>query len=108
MDSCQSFVQTIFHKGPGAYTLLLVSSGAGSICGALAVAAKEKMKGQGRVTLLILISLGIITAGFALCRWLPLSCVLIFLGGRSDYGVRFFDAVIGANSSRRMRCEAGS
>jgi predicted MFS family arabinose efflux permease len=74
-------VQNIFHKGPETYTLLLVFSGAGSICGALIVAAMEKMKGQGRMTLLILISLGLITAGFALSRKLPISCVLLFLGG---------------------------
>jgi predicted MFS family arabinose efflux permease len=75
------FVQNIFHRGPETYTLLLVCSGAGSICGALAVAAMEKLSGEGRATLLILIFLGIITAGFAMSKWLPLSCVLIFLGG---------------------------
>jgi predicted MFS family arabinose efflux permease len=74
-------VQNIFHKGPETYTLLLVFSGAGSICGALIVAAMEKMKGQRRMTLLILISLGLLTAGFALSRKLPVSCMLLFLGG---------------------------
>jgi predicted MFS family arabinose efflux permease len=74
-------VQNVFHKGPETYTLLLVFSGAGSICGALIVAAIEKMKGQRRMTLLILISLGLITAGFALSRKLPISCILLFLGG---------------------------
>ncbi len=59
----------------------LVCSGTGSICGALTVAAIEKVKGQGRLTLLILISLGIVTAGFALSKWLAVSCALIFLGG---------------------------
>jgi predicted MFS family arabinose efflux permease len=75
------FVQSVFHGGPQTYTLLLVSSAAGSICGALTVAAIEKVKGQGRLTLLILISVGIITAGFALSKWLAVSCALIFLGG---------------------------
>ncbi|MBS1823082.1 MAG: MFS transporter [Acidobacteria bacterium] len=75
------FVREIFHRGPETYTVLLVSSGAGSVCGALAVAASEKMKGQGRLTLLILVVLGIIIAGFAVSRWLPLSCVLMFLAG---------------------------
>jgi len=75
------FVRNVFHGGPQTYTLLLVCSGAGSICGGLAVAASEKMKGQGRLTLLILISLGLITSGFALSRWLLLSCVLMFLAG---------------------------
>jgi predicted MFS family arabinose efflux permease len=75
------FVRTIFNRGPATYTLLLVFSGAGSIVGALSVAAVEKMKGQGRLTLMILILLGLVTSGFALSRWLPLSCVLMFLAG---------------------------
>ena len=75
------FVQSVFHKGPETYTMLLVFSGAGSICGALIVAAMEKFKGQQRLTVLILIFLGFATAGFAFSKWLPLSCVLIFLTG---------------------------
>lgn len=75
------FVRTIFHKGPETYTLLLVCFGAGSIVGALSVAAVEKMKGQGRLTLIILLSLGLITSGFAVSRWLPLSSALMFLAG---------------------------
>jgi predicted MFS family arabinose efflux permease len=74
-------VQNVFHQGPQTYTLLLVCSGAGSICGALIVASIEKVKGRERTTLFILISLGLITVGFALSRWLPLSCILLFLGG---------------------------
>ena len=74
-------VQNIFHRGPQTYTLFLVCSGAGSICGALIVASIEKVKGKDRATLFILISLGLITIGFALSRWLPLSCILIFLAG---------------------------
>jgi predicted MFS family arabinose efflux permease len=75
------FVKTIFHKGPETYTLLLVFSGAGSICGALIVAAMERWKGQQRLTVLILAFLGFITAAFSLSKWLPLSCLLIFLAG---------------------------
>jgi predicted MFS family arabinose efflux permease len=75
------FVRTIFHKGPETYTLLLVCSGAGSIVGAFSVAAVEKMKGQGRLTLMILVLLGLLVSAFALSRWLPLSCVLMFLAG---------------------------
>jgi predicted MFS family arabinose efflux permease len=75
------FVRDVFHKGPETYTLLLVCSGAGSICGALAVATSEKLKGQGRLTLLILTLLGLVTVGFALSRWLPASCTLMFFAG---------------------------
>jgi predicted MFS family arabinose efflux permease len=74
-------VRTIFHRGPGTYELLLVFSGAGSICGALMVAAIEKLKGQGRLAVLALFGLGLATAGFAVSKWLPLSCLLIFVAG---------------------------
>jgi len=74
-------VRTIFHRGPGTYELLLIFSGAGSICGALMVAATERIKGQGRAALLTLFVLGATTAAFAFSRWLPLSCVLIFFAG---------------------------
>ncbi len=74
-------VRTIFHGGPETYELLLVFSGAGSICGALLVAAMEKLKGQGRMAVLALFALGLTTAGFAVSKWLPVSCVLIFLAG---------------------------
>ena len=79
-------VQTIFHKGPQTFELLLVFSGAGSIAGALIVAAMERLKGLGHVVLLSLAALGAATAGFALSRWLPLSCVLIFFAGAAIMG----------------------
>ncbi|HEY0161461.1 MAG TPA: MFS transporter [Edaphobacter sp.] len=75
------FVSTIFHKGPSVYTLLLVCSGAGSVAGALWAAAVEKMTRQGRISILILILLGLAISGFSLSRWLPLSCVLLFVIG---------------------------
>jgi predicted MFS family arabinose efflux permease len=74
-------VRTIFHRGPGTYELLLVFSGAGSICGALLVAAMEKLKGQARLAVFALVGLGLTTAAFAVSKWLPVSCVLIFLAG---------------------------
>jgi predicted MFS family arabinose efflux permease len=74
-------VQTIFHKGPETYQVLLVSSGAGSVTGALIVAAMERLKGQGHAALLALLALGAATAAFARSHWLPLSCVLIFVAG---------------------------
>jgi predicted MFS family arabinose efflux permease len=79
-------VQTIFHRGPETYELLLVFSGAGSITGGLIVAAMERLKGQGHVALLSLLVLGVAIAGFALSHWLPLSCVLIFCGGAAIMG----------------------
>ena len=74
-------VRTVFQGGPRTYQLLLVCSGAGSIVGALIVAASERLKEHGRVALLTLLALGTAIVGFAMSRWLPLSCVLIFISG---------------------------
>jgi predicted MFS family arabinose efflux permease len=46
----------------------------------------ERLRGLGHVVLLTLAALGAATAGFALSRWLPLSCVLIFLAGAAIMG----------------------
>ncbi len=75
------FVREVFKKGPETYTLLLVSSGAGSVCGGLVVAWMGQLKRQGRTALLIMTVLGASILGFSLSHWLPLSCVLIFVGG---------------------------
>src|SRR5215469_2601193 len=74
-------VRTVFHQGTQTYQLLLICSGAGSIVGGLIVAASEKWKEQGYVVLLTLIGLGASITGFALSKWLLLSCLLVFLSG---------------------------
>jgi predicted MFS family arabinose efflux permease len=75
------FAKDVFHGGPNLYTILLVCSGIGSICGALIVAAVGKHKYMGRAVLLMLMALGVLISGFALSRWLVLSCILIFFAG---------------------------
>lgn len=75
------FARNIFHGGPELYTIFLVCSGVGSICGALIVAGLGKFKHQGRAALLMLIALGALLTAFALSRWLILSCALIFIAG---------------------------
>jgi predicted MFS family arabinose efflux permease len=71
----------IFHGGPRLYTVFLVCSGVGSICGALIVAGMGKFRHQGRAALLMLVALGALLTAYALSHWLILSCVLIFLAG---------------------------
>jgi predicted MFS family arabinose efflux permease len=75
------FAKDVFHAGPQTYSLLLVSLGVGSICGALIVAGLGKYRHQGRAALLMLMALGAAITGFALSRSLALSCVLLFLCG---------------------------
>ena len=75
------FARDVFQGGPKLYTLFLVCSGAGSVCGALIVAGLGKFRHQGRAAMLMLIALGILVTGFALSTWLVLSCIIVFLAG---------------------------
>jgi predicted MFS family arabinose efflux permease len=75
------FAKDVFQGGPSLYTVFLVCSGIGSICGALTVAALGKHKHMGRSVLVMLIALGALISAFALSRRFVLSCVLILLAG---------------------------
>lgn len=75
------FARDVFQGGPKLYTLFLVCSGAGSVCGALIVAGLGKFHHQGRAAMLMLVALGALVTGFALSTWLVLSCIIIFLAG---------------------------
>jgi predicted MFS family arabinose efflux permease len=77
------FVKEVFHGDANTFSHLLVCSGAGSICGALLVAASGKVKRQGLVALLALIVLGGIIVAFSFSKTLALSFLLIFLSGAS-------------------------
>lgn len=71
----------VFNSGPGGYTLLLSLSGAGSVCGALLVAAFGHTQNKGLKSLLTLVVLGALMIGFALSKTLWLSAALIFVAG---------------------------
>jgi predicted MFS family arabinose efflux permease len=75
------FAKEVFQGDSSTFTRLLSLSGAGSVCGALLVAAAGKLKRQGRAALLSLTLLGVLITGFSLSRWLPLSYLLIFCAG---------------------------
>ncbi len=77
------FAKDVFKGDETTFTRLLICSGAGSICGALLVAASGKVKRQGLVALLALIVLGGIIVGFSLSKSLLLSSILIFCSGAS-------------------------
>lgn len=80
------FVQQVFQQGPKTYQLLLVCSGAGSVTGGLIVAWLGKVKHQGRIALLIITALGGMITTFAISRWLPLSCIMLFTAGMATMG----------------------
>jgi len=71
----------VFHGGPKLYTVFLVCSGVGSICGALIAAGLGKYKHQGRTMLLMLMALGALLTAYALSKFLVVSCILVFLSG---------------------------
>lgn len=74
-------VKDVFHLGPQAFTLLLCISGAGAVLGALTVAAFGHLERKGEITLVALVVLGALVAGFGFSTSLVLSCILLFLAG---------------------------
>jgi predicted MFS family arabinose efflux permease len=81
------FAKDVFHRGPGVFTILLCSSGAGSVLGALWVATMDKLKNRGRIALILLVVLGVLMLGFSLSKILVLSAFLLFLSGGVLMGV---------------------
>ena len=71
----------VFHGGPNIFTLFLCLSGAGSVTGALVVAASQKQAGQAKTSLLVMLLLGALITGFGLSRNLGLSGGLVFAAG---------------------------
>jgi MFS family permease len=77
----------VFQRGPTGFTILLCTSGAGAVCGALIVAAFGNVHNKGRVALLMLMVLGLLMALFGVSSSFYLSCVFLFLAGASLIGV---------------------
>jgi predicted MFS family arabinose efflux permease len=75
------FARDVFHGGAKLFTIFLVCSGIGSICGALTVAALGKHKHMGLLVLVMLLGLGGLIAWFAHSHQFVLSCVIIFIYG---------------------------
>jgi len=78
-------VRDVFHmtgkEGAKIFTILLCVSGAGAVAGALSVAAFGHIKNKGQVALVSMVALGALIVAFAVSRWLPLTCVFLFLSG---------------------------
>ena len=71
----------VFHGGPNVFTLFLCLSGAGSVTGALLVAASQKQVGQAKRSLLVMLLLGLLIAGFGMSRQIILSTTFVFAAG---------------------------
>jgi predicted MFS family arabinose efflux permease len=75
------FAKEVHHGGSGTFTAMLVSSGLGSVFGALTMAWMGRMQHQGRRLLMALCLLGALLIGFALAPSLPIACVMVFCSG---------------------------
>lgn len=75
------FAQDIFHRGVEQYSQMMIFSGAGAVAGALVVAWLGKFRHMGLTLLLVQVLFGALTVAFALSRVLPVSNVMLFLGG---------------------------
>lgn len=80
------FARNVFKGSADLYTLFLCCSGGGAVCGALIIAYLGHFKHQGRLSLVMLVLMGVLIAGFAQSRSMVLSCVLIFLSGAAMMG----------------------
>jgi len=73
----------VFHGGSNTFTLFLCLSGVGSITGALLVAGSDNQMGHAQRSLVAMVLLGLVIAGFGLSRNLILSTALLFGAGAS-------------------------
>ena len=100
------FAKDVFHRGPTTFTILLSCSGAGSVAGALIVAAYGNVQNKGQVALLTLLLLGGGIAGFALSKIdrVELRAPVIF--GRGHDGGVLDDQLAGATDHRQRNARA--
>jgi predicted MFS family arabinose efflux permease len=75
------FAKDVFHGSSMTFTVLLSVYGAGSVLGALMIAASPSQHGMARRSLLVMILLGVFISGFALSRQLSISLVALFGAG---------------------------
>jgi predicted MFS family arabinose efflux permease len=98
------FARDVLHGGAASFTQLLSSSGAGSVCGALIVAAFGKIHGQGRTSLIVMVMMGFIILGFSMSTFFPLSMFLIFLSGATMMiSMSMVSSLVQAVASDEMR-----
>jgi len=98
------FARDVLHGGAASFTKLLAFSGAGSVCGALIVAAFGKVQGQGRVALMVLVVMGCLIVGFSMSTILPVSLLLIFMtGGTMMVSMSMVSSLVQAVASDEMR-----
>jgi MFS family permease len=75
------FADQVFHGGSRTFGLLMGTSGAGALAGALTLACRPHIQGLGRWIAASALGFGLALVGFAFSRSLVLSLVLMLLAG---------------------------
>ena len=98
------FAKDVFHGGPQIFTILLSTSGVGSVVGALTVAALGNIRSKGLLALGSLIAVGLCIAGFSVSRNLYLSCLFVFINGAMIMvGFSMISSLVQLITSNEMR-----
>ena len=71
----------VFHGGANTFTTFLCLSGAGSVAGALVVASGQNQKRQARLSLLVMLLLGLFIAVIGLSKNINFTGAFIFIAG---------------------------
>jgi predicted MFS family arabinose efflux permease len=71
----------VFHGGANTFTMFLCLSGAGSVAGALVVASGQNQKRQARLSLFVMLLLGLFIAVIGLSRNINFTGAFIFIAG---------------------------
>ena len=98
------FARDVLHGGAASFTKLLAFSGAGSVCGALLVAAFRQGTGPGTPSLAVLVAMGCLIVGFSRSTILPVSLLLIFMtGGAMMISMSMVSSLVQHVASDEMR-----
>jgi len=73
--------RNVFHEGVGQYSEMMAYSGAGAVAGAILVAWLGRFRHMGVTALAVQAVVGVLIVAFSTSRLLPLSYVLLLLGG---------------------------
>ncbi len=71
----------VFGQGVQEYSRMMAWSGTGAVAGALIVAWKGRYAHMGRTALIVQCVFGVIVIAFAFSRFLPVTYLLLFIGG---------------------------
>ncbi|MCW5971234.1 MAG: MFS transporter [Blastocatellales bacterium] len=75
------FAERIYHTGASGYSVLLSTTGAGAVVGALIVAGLGDIRHKGYAALISQVVFGVIVVCFSLLPWIELGYPLVFLAG---------------------------